>query len=272
MLELGRGGIELVLDPSMGGRAVSWRVDGHELLTHDRTGPVEYGMYAMGPWAGRIRGNTVTFADRTWSMPPTLHEWAIHGTIIDKPVTVVDAAASSAVLRAELHDPWPWPGHIDMAWTVLDDAVLADITVHAETEPFPAVVGWHPWFVRDLGIGEPAQWSLGDARIAERNAAFELSGTTRDFSADEGPFDDAFLVPGRHGSIEWPQALRIDVDSSHDWYVVYDGWPPTICLEPQSGPPDGVNASALAPVTVVTPQVPLVLQTRWAISRGPLLG
>ena len=75
-------------------------------------------------------------------------------------------------------------------------------------------------------------------------------------------------MEGRSASIEWPGHLRIDLTSSHPWLVVFDELPDFICIEPQSGPPNGINDAPLAPVTIVAPGQPLALVNTWRVTRG----
>ena len=75
-----------------------------------------------------------------------------------------------------------------------------------------------------------------------------------------GPWDDCFNGLPKNPAIRWPGAVRIELSSSADHWVVYDQPEHALCVEPQSGPPDALN---LAP-TVASPGAPLVLRARIA--------
>jgi aldose 1-epimerase len=60
----------------------------------------------------------------------------------------------------------------------------------------------------------------------------------------------------------------MDVTSSHDWFVIFDTLPNVVCIEPQSGPPNGINDGLVAPVAMVRPGQPITLVTTWRLTRG----
>ena len=66
----------------------------------------------------------------------------------------------------------------------------------------------------------------------------------------------------------WGHELTLEIHQSHPWFVVYDQKPDYLCIEPQTGPPDGVNAELLSPISMVTPGKPLSQQTAWSFIRA----
>lgn len=263
--------VDLVIDPEFGGRCVSWRVGGIELLVTEAASAVAYGMYPMAPWAGRLADDAVCFADSRWPMPVSHEGRALHGIVLDRPMKVIESTPDRVVLERALGDPWPWAGTVRVVWQVHPMGVDLHLEVSSDEQPFPAVAGWHPWFRRRLGVGDALIWTFPEEeswRLAERGSGHELTGRFVSVDASDGPFDDAFHVGSGRARIDWPHALTIDVQSSHDWFVVYDERPDAVCIEPQSGPPNGINEPALAPVTVVAPQAPLHLHTAWTITHG----
>lgn len=276
LVALSAPGVCVTLDLSVGGRAVSWEIDGVEVIGAKSDAPVEYGMYPMAPWAGRVRDNALSFAGTEYPLVPSHDEWAIHGTVLGSQSRLVDQDSSHdrsvATIVTDLGPRWPWAGRLTSHWEVGSDAVLTRLTLEAEEHAFPGVVGWHPWFKRRIGSGEPAVWSLPDPLLAERLEGFQLSGALTAVDVGSRAFDDTFLVASRAASIEWPGQLRIDVSSSHPWFVVFDELPDFICIEPQSGPPNGINESPVAPVTVIGPGQPLTLVNEWRLTRGQPAG
>ena len=97
---------------------------------------------------------------------------------------------------------------------------------------------------------------------------FRLSGRFTPVVLSSRSFDDAFLVEARAARIEWLGHLRIELTSSHPWFVVFDELPDFICIEPQSGPPNGINDGIVAPVTIVVPGQPLELVNEWQVIRA----
>ena len=267
LVTIAADGCSLDLDLAHGARAVSWRVDGIELLGRRSGDPVEYGMYPMAPWAGRLRGNAVARGGSSVVLPVTYEPWALHGTVLDQPVELVERTPARMVSRFTAHEGWPWAADVAVAWTVEPGAVQTDIEVSAVDEPFPAVVGWHPWFRRSLESGGPLQWSLDAVCRLERGADHLPTGRRLPFDPADGPFDDAFEVPSGSARVRWPGALAVDISSDAGWYVVYDQTDDFVCVEPQSGPPDGLREAPL-----VVPGSPLVMRTTWRFRSDALPG
>jgi galactose mutarotase-like enzyme len=174
------GDVEIVLDLDAGGRAVSWQVGDLSLLAHHGDEPVEYGMYPMAPWAGRLRDNAVVVRDHVHEFPITFGAWAIHGVALDAPVDILDSTQtddlSRVVLRVADSGTWPWPMAIDIIWELRPRELTTAIVVHALEEEFPAVVGWHPWFVRSLGRGRPLAWLTDAESLVERGDDHQPTG------------------------------------------------------------------------------------------------
>ena len=140
LVRLAVGDVSVVVDLEAGARAVEWAVAGHELLGHYGDHPVEHGMYPMAPWAGRIRDNTVQWNGHDHVLPVTRDPWALHGTVLAQPATVLDLTSdpdeARLVARVEEHPGWPWPMAVDVEWLLaaphIDD-------VHHRARPRRAV-------------------------------------------------------------------------------------------------------------------------------------
>lgn len=258
-------GAAVEVDLGAGARAVSWTVEGMELLGRYGDDPVQHGMYPMAPWAGRIRGNVVQWSGQAHALPVTHDTWALHGTALAQRARVIDAAAgpqsARVVARIDDRPGWPWPMAVDIGWELSPGVLAATITVHALEESFPVVVGWHPWFRRSLGVGAPLAWHLPATSRLVRGSDHLPTGERVPFSPADGPFDDAFAVPDGTATVTWPGALALDVASDGGWYVVFDELAGFVCLEPQSGPPDGLRAEG--DPGVAAPGSPHVLRTEW---------
>lgn len=266
-IELTASGMRLLISPAEGGRAVSWQVDGHELLARHGSDPVEYGMYPMAPWAGRVRGNMVRTPNGESLLPVNYGTWAIHGTVFTSPARVIDVATdphrSSVTAESVLGAPWPWPGVVRMEWILEPERLTTVIEVQATDEPFPCVVGWHPWFRREID-GARAVWSMNATSMLRRSddaLPVSLGGVPA-----AGPFDDAFVVPSRRAVISWPSVLEMSIEGDSEWFVLFDALPDALCIEPQSGPPDGLVDHPWARARIVAPDRPLVQQVTWTVS------
>lgn len=266
MITLRHADVVITLDESDGGRATSWSVSGRELLGRNSSHPIDYGMYPMAPWAGRIRDNRLDLTGVAHSFPANFEPWAIHGLVLNRRFEVIERTESSAVLERAFGDAWPYDGGVRCAWELDAHGLTTEITCYSRNESFPAVVGWHPWFRREVA-GAQAAWKSDCIEILVRGDDSLPTGERQAFDLGDGPFDDV-ITGGRKTSIEWPTFLRIEIENSHPWFVVYDATEIFICIEPQTGPSDGLSGR-LAPMATVSPERPLVMRTRWNLRRGP---
>lgn len=272
-VRLAVGDVTVDVDLAEGARASSWTVGGVELLGDNGADPVQHGMYPMAPWAGRIRDNAFAWAGREHVLPVTYEPWALHGTALAREATVVasESAADNASVVARIgdHPGWPWPMTVDITWELQPRLLTTTITVVALDEPFPVVVGWHPWFRRSLGVGGSLEWSLPATTRLVRGDDHLPTGERVPYSAQDGPFDDAFHVPDGTADVRWPGALAIDIAHDADWFVVFDELNRFVCIEPQSGPPDGLGPLSGRPPAVAAPGSPHVHRTQWRMRDLP---
>jgi galactose mutarotase-like enzyme len=135
--------------------------------------------------------------------------------------------------------------------------------VHSDERPFPASLGWHPWFRRRLSRGAPVEISFAAREMYVRDADGIPTGER--VPPPPGPWDDCFTQVAEPPSLLWPGALRVTLEASVDHWVVYDEPEHAVCVEPQTGPPDALN---LEP-RIVAPERPLVATARLAWEPDP---
>ena len=256
MIVLESGTARVEVDADHGARIASLVVDGLELLVARRDDPLEWGLYPMAPFAGRVRRGRFRFAGQEWSMPRNLPPHAIHGTVFDRPWDQDGDGALTTPFGAD----WPFGGHAVHRVAVDDDALTLTLEVHAADRPMPASFGWHPWFRRRLGGGAAVEIDLDAASMYVRDGDDIPTGDL--VTPPGGPYDDCFTGLGRPPVVRWPGALAVTVESTCDHVVVFDERPDAVCVEPQTGPPDALNLNP----TVVRPSEPLVATTvlRWS--------
>lgn len=235
------GDAVIEVDPDVGGRLVSWRIGALELLGGRSDNPVEYGCYPMAPWPGRLRENEVVVAGAHSPLPPTYDGWALHGTVLDRVWRVVDVGASHVMVATELGASWPWPGRAVLSWHLAADALHSELAITTDGAPFPAEIGWHPWFRRRLNVGQPLTWDLDAQFIQERGPDMLPTGRLLDPGTLAGPFDHAFAVPDGRATILWPGALELVVESDCGWFVVFDELDDLVCVEPQTAAPGSLR-------------------------------
>lgn len=198
------------------------------------TDQFSWGCFTMVPFCGRVRHGELVFRGNSHRLEPRLGPHAIHGTVVDRPWVVLQLTSTNALLGCDLGPRWPFAGMVHHEITIDDHGLSMTLTLSAD-EPMPVQVGWHPWFRR------PDHYSLPFAAFLERDS--DGIATVRRVAlaeSDRGRYDDCFVgVEGpialRFGDI----ALSLESDCSH--WTVFDQPAHGICIEPQSGPPNGVN-------------------------------
>jgi galactose mutarotase-like enzyme len=249
---------EVTVLPDDGARLSSLRVGGTELLVQGE----KFGSFVMVPWAGRTGRGEFRNGGRRHRLPLNAGEHAIHGTVRHQPWEVADRSADGRAvsLVCDLGEPWPYPGRVTQLVELAEDGGGLTLTlgVEAAGDSFPAQAGWHPWFRRRLrDDGSDVKIDFAPAFQLEREGAL---ATTREIEPKPGPWDDCFAMPdGVDVTLDWPGDLRLAVTSRAEWVVVYDEQAHAVCVEPQSGPPNGLNTHP----RLVTPIDPLEVTTTW---------
>jgi aldose 1-epimerase len=261
------GPAEVTIDPGAGGRIAAIRIDGIDLLVSERAGPLTWGAYPMVPWAGRLRDGLLRWdgavhALATLLLPPH----AIHGTLVETAWEPrMPAGETDAVLEAPLGDAWPFGGRAIHRVHLAPESLAATLEVHADRQPFPAIAGWHPWFRRTLDgpagpLGGPARIDLRASGMLRRGDDYIPTGEVVPVPAE--PWDDCFVGLSTPPVVRWPGAFEVTVESDAAYWVVYTMDPAGVCIEPQTGPPNGLNTGEF---TLVAPDQPLIatMTLRW---------
>ncbi|MFJ9940712.1 aldose epimerase family protein [Streptomyces erythrochromogenes] len=255
--QLSVGDTEVTVDQENGCRISSLRIDGTELL---RQGP-RYGSFPMVPWCGRMKDGRFHNGATLHQMPLDHPPHALHGFGRDASWRPAGATATEAAFTYDLVDPWPTPGRVTQVVTLAEDSLTLTLGVETYGDSFPAQAGWHPWFLRNLG-GRDVELSFDPAWQEERGADHLPTGNRID--REPGPWDDCFGMPdGVDVTLTWPGALELRITSRSEWVVVYDEQAEAVCVEPQSGPPNGINTAP----RLVTPVDPLEVSTTWTWRR-----
>jgi aldose 1-epimerase len=257
---LSAGGATLTVLPENGCRIGSLTVDGVELL---RQGS-HYGAFPMVPWCGRTENGRFRNGDTVHQMPLDAGPHAIHGTGRHAAWQSAPGATDTAAgFYYDLAEPWPYPGRVTQLFELGENAVTLTLGVETYGDSFPAQAGWHPWFLRNLGQGgQDAEPSFTPGWQEERGENHLPTG--RRIDPKPRPWDDCFGMPdGVDVTLTWPGELRLRVTSPAEWVVLYDEQPEAFCVEPQSGPPNGLNSLP----HLVTPIEPLEISTTWTWER-----
>lgn len=186
------------------------------------------------------------------------------------PWTTLEVTRTTAEFAYTLTDPWPWPGQATQRFELTPETLEMTLTVETDGTTFPAAAGWHPWFVKWTAThGDLAESTVGDLSdelvinfAADWQAERGADGlpTARPLTPQPAPWDDTFgFETNMSATLTWPGQVELQMNSPATWMVVYTPGLDAACIEPQSGPPDGVNTHQ----RMVTPDDPLVVRTAW---------
>ncbi|MGW0776020.1 aldose epimerase family protein [Streptomyces sp. NPDC002835] len=258
-IRLAAGDVELTVEPTIGCRIGSLRVGGTELLRQGE----RYGSFPMVPWCGRTRDGEFSNGGVHHRLPLNAPPHAIHGTGRDAVWRTARETGGEAAFYYDLADPWPYTGRVTQTFELIDDSLTIRMGVETYGTSFPAQAGWHPWFLRNLGAGgEDVRIDFTPEWQEERGEDHLPTG--KRITPLPGPWDDCFGMPdGVDVTLTWPGELELAVKSPAEWVVVYDEQPEAVCVEPQSGPPNGLNTDP----RLVTPIEPLEITTTWSWRR-----
>ena len=256
-ITLTAGDAEVTVQPGNGGRIGGLRVGGTELLRQGE----RFGCFPMVPWCGRTRDGRFLDGGTVRQLPLNSPPHAIHGTVRDGAWRTARRTADETVITYDLVEPWPFPGRVTQAVALTGDSLTLTMAIEAYGDSFPAQIGWHPWFNRNLG-GEDVLVDFSPAWQEERGDDHLPTGNRVDVKP--GPWDDCFGMPdGVDVTLTWPGQLALKVTSPEQWAVVYDEQEAAVCVEPQTGPPNGLNTLP----RLVTPIEPLEATMTWTWTR-----
>lgn len=260
MVTQSAGGARIEIDLDAGCRLASLEVGGHQLLVTSAPSPIDWGCYPMAPYAGRVRDGRFTFRGRSYQLPRTLGEHAIHGSVFLRRWE----AESDSVFVTDLGPEWPMAGWVRQEMRTEADGARLRLEVHSEGGAMPASCGWHPWF-RRVVAGAEAVLDFRPGFMYERDGAGIATRTRRPVA--EGPWDDCFGDVGEPPAITWPGVLRLQLRSTCGYWVVFTEREHALCVEPQTAPPDALNHDPF----VVEPGRPLVAECtmRWDLLGSP---
>ncbi|MFT7646299.1 MAG: aldose 1-epimerase [Candidatus Poriferisodalaceae bacterium] len=233
-----------------GGRLAPLIIDGLEVLVTEGPKPTRWGSFPMIPWYGRLPHGVMEFGGQRWAFPLNSPPHANHGLSFLQ----VWSVAEPGLIRADLLDPWPFGGHVTQRFELDDNSLTLTLTltatVHGSDRAMPAMIGWHPWFRRELDRGQTALLSFEAESVYLVDD--EAIPTGELVAVPPAPWDHCFVGLSADPVITWPNALgahplELTVSSDMDHWVIFTEPEQALCIEPQSGPP---NEFHIAPQVV----------------------
>lgn len=221
--------------------------------------PLDSACFPLIPFSNRIADGQFVFAGQPVSLPANIagipHPLHGHGWL--RAWTVLEQGPDRVVLTYR-HDPdaWPWPYRALLTYTLKPDSLTGRLELHnTGTAPFPAGIGFHPYFPKSgdatLKAGISSVWHNDAAMLPRR---LEPVPPEWDFRESRSlalvTLDNGFPGWDGHAELRWPQAglcLRLQASASLRHLVIYA---PTdqdfVCIEPVSHMTDAVNRHSIA--------------------------
>ena len=219
------------------------------------------------PWPNRVRDGQWSWQDRPQQLALSEAEKsnAIHGLGRWVPWEVVEAGASTAVLRLVVPAQPGWPGRLEAscAWTLTAEGLTAELTaVNRSPEPLPFGYGAHPYLapagerVDDEVLQIPAARRVLTDERSIPTGDEPVDGTAYDYRAPrpvgDTVLDTCFggLERGAHGRT----AVRFGStevwgDESFRWFQLFSGETlpederrRSLAVEPMTCPPDALRS------------------------------
>ena len=249
--------IRCSINPQYGGRVSSLVAFDRELLVtrNGETNLQKWGSYPMVPYAGRVRNGKFQFESQNHQLETNMYPHAIHGTVLDRAFSVIHSSPKSVTMKTDLGSRFAFSGTVTQTISVNDDVVDFELELSTSDEKMPGQVGWHPWFAR------PCRIETEFKKMYVRDEFGIPTGET--IAPPAPPYDDCFTDSQHAPRIIFDETITMVIDSNCSHWVIYDQTSYAICVEPQSGPPNGFNLEPF----VVTPSTPLKKFMRLSITK-----
>jgi aldose 1-epimerase len=265
LVTLRRGPHELVVAPGFGGRIVSFRREGRDVL---RPTPPEvlaepkvYGFatFPLMPYSGPLFGLCFTYAGTTYRLDRTVREEpsATHGDAWIAPFHVIRQDDTELAIEMQ-HEPeegtFPFRFRGLARYELLKNgiAILLRITSR-DHRPFPAGLGIHPYFPKPPGTRLRFQSTGVWPADAPEMVTVGCGPLTEGLSFCNGP-DVSEMVVDRlyegwdgHARLDYPDGFYtlVEADGVLDKIQIYSAWNyPYVCVEPVSNTNDGFRRMA----------------------------
>jgi len=263
------GEVVAVVDPTIGGRLTSLTVRGEEVLAtvprdvldeHVSGDPARdrdwyRGSFPLVPWAGTLEPGSFEFEGRTYALP--VGSGNIHGLVAERSWDLVGVPTRTSATLAVRIGPrfpggWPFDGLVQQSFHLDRSSLRMHLEVHCLDGRMPVIAGFHPWFRRSLGADRPATVNFSPGRRLIHQAGHHVPTT----DLGPRPWDDLFLDLAGSPSISWPGGPMLTLVSSAPIWVYYERMPEGFCIEPWTGPFNGLDTPW---ATVASAGDPLVL-------------
>jgi aldose 1-epimerase len=253
MIELRAGRLRCELHPELGGSIAGLWIGDQPVLRSTPAAQLASarlaGCYPLVPFSNRIGHASLVWQG---TQHPQLRNdgdapHSIHGIVWQRPWSVLDSDATSAMLACEHRSDPSWPFAFDCSHTLRLSVQGLEMTLavtNQSTLPAPMGVGWHPNFVKRPGariaFNARGRWDMGPDKLPAARMPFTSLETGCDALAIDQCFD------GWDGSVQLAdERMRVSVQSELTRLVVFtDAARDVIAIEPVSHVSNAVHLYA----------------------------
>jgi len=262
---LEHGPFTLVVAPSFGGRIVSFRKAGRDILRAataeaiSATRAYDFAGFPLMPYSGPLFGPGFSFQGHDYALDRTVREepTATHGDAWVGSFQVQDKNASRLQLQYE-HEPAPgtfpfrWRGRLGFGLS--NEGLRISLAVTSRDHRLmPAGIGYHPYFPKPPGtrlrFDSVAMWPADAPEAVGQGCGPLVPGLDFTAGADVSEIVVDRLYDGwdQQAELTYPDGFRtrITADGALDKLQLYSAWHyPYVCVEPVSNANDGFNRMA----------------------------
>lgn len=215
----------------------------HSVLLTDGPKVTRFGSFPMIPWCGRLDQAKLAWEGTTHEFEANSGSHANHGFGHTNEWEVEEATDNSVKLSLDFDPHWNLGGKATQTVTLTESELTVKCAITATDQSMPYMIGWHPWFVRELA-GSEAKLEFQASQMYELNE--EQIPTGNLIPIPDGPWDNCFIGITKDPVITYGEELSLTVSSSADHWVVYTEPEHAFCVEPQTGPPNQLNSSPVS--------------------------
>jgi aldose 1-epimerase len=258
-----------------GGRLVSWRVEGTELLAGvENPDRFAFRGSLLAPWPNRVVGGRWTWQGQQLQLPVNDPDAgaALHGLVFDKPWQVEQSDQAAATLGYDLP---PQPGYpfrlsLQVAYELREYGLACALTAtNTGTDPAPIGLGVHPYIAApglvddvvvtiaaDTLLRTDASWrEVGRVAVDEAGADFRSGRLLEGQQLDAAFTDVQHDSSGRtEAAVELAGGGTVTLWSGPTcrWWLLYTGhtlpaadFRRSLALEPMTCPPNAFNTGEI---------------------------
>lgn len=260
-IDLQLGALDLQIAPDAGGSIARFCIAGRDVLRRaaqsegSAAAALSMSSFPMLPYANRIRNGCFEWQEDTFHIPANIRTSAlpIHGVGWLRPWHPLGRVSTTRAQICLDHLPdesWPFAFTAVQTFALHPDGLSVHLDLHNPgPHAMPATLGFHPFFPEKprlqtitKGLWETDQHCLPLRQIGPAPLNKQLA---RGAALNDLDVDNTLTGWSRLATLGWP-GLSVELSASSLLSCLHLFTPPAepfVCVEPVSGPADGLNPS-----------------------------